>query len=107
LQGFLLGQNIWVGQSYYAVVIALGVANVVLAVIAYQQRCLQLAGRQLHEAQIALAEQRNQMAAERIDLLDQQVAPLTAIRDVMAAQLQAREERPAPAGGLSHPGEAA
>jgi hypothetical protein len=96
------------GQSfYYAVVIALGVANVALAVIAYQQRCRQLAGRQLHEAQIALAEQRNQMAAERIDLLDQQVALLTAIRDVMAAQLQGSEERPARAGELSHQGEAA
>src|SRR5215213_6226975 len=69
--------------AYYLVVIALGVANVVLAAVAYAQRARQLAGRRLHESQIELAEQRNRMAAERVERLDQQVALLTAIRDRM------------------------
>jgi exopolyphosphatase/guanosine-5'-triphosphate,3'-diphosphate pyrophosphatase len=69
--------------AYYVVIISLGVANVVLAAIAYAQRARQLAGRRLHENQLELAEERNRMAAERIHRLDRQVELLTAIRDLM------------------------
>src|SRR5690349_3038318 len=69
--------------AYYVVVIVLGLANVVLAAIAYSQRARQLAGRRLHEAQFGLAEERNRMAAERVERLDQQVELLTAIRDLL------------------------
>lgn len=83
---------------YYALVVALGVANVVLAAIAYQQRSRQLAGRRLHEEQHALAEQRNRMAAERCDLLEQQVSLLTSIRDSIEVP-----QSPRPAAGSHSP----
>jgi exopolyphosphatase / guanosine-5'-triphosphate,3'-diphosphate pyrophosphatase len=69
--------------AYYFVIIALGSANVVLAAVAYAQRARQLAGRRLHETQLALAEERNRMAAGRAERLDQQVELLTAIRDLL------------------------
>ncbi|HET6850256.1 MAG TPA: ethanolamine ammonia-lyase reactivating factor EutA [Gaiellales bacterium] len=78
---------------YYAVVVALGIANVLLAAVAYRQRSRQLAGRRLHESQVALAEQRNRMAAERFELLEQQVALLVSIRDAMPIPPPARSTR--------------
>lgn len=74
-----------VGQTaYYVVVIVLGMANVALAAIAYSQRARQLRGGPVPRTQLALAEERNRMAAERIARLDAQVELLTAIRDSVA-----------------------
>jgi exopolyphosphatase/guanosine-5'-triphosphate,3'-diphosphate pyrophosphatase len=84
------GQVFCVGQSlYYAAVVVLGAANVLLAAVAYAQRARQLEGRQLLESQIALAEQRNRMAEARVERLDRQVALLTAIRDSVASDRNA------------------
>jgi exopolyphosphatase / guanosine-5'-triphosphate,3'-diphosphate pyrophosphatase len=67
-------------QTVYSVaVILLGIANVVLAGVAYSQRARQLAGRTLGERQLALAARRNEMAAERVERLDQQVTLLRGI----------------------------
>src|SRR3954452_15234892 len=67
-------------QTVYSVaVILLGIANVVLAGVAYSQRARQLAGRTLGERQLALATRRNEMAAERVERLDQQVTLLRGI----------------------------
>src|SRR4051812_31456139 len=61
-------------QTVYSVaVILLGIANVVLAGVAYSQRARQLAGRTLGERQLALAARRNEMAAERAERLAPQV----------------------------------
>jgi exopolyphosphatase/guanosine-5'-triphosphate,3'-diphosphate pyrophosphatase len=69
-------------QTVYSVaVILLGIANVVLAGIAYSQRARQLAGRTLGERQLALAARRNEMAAERVERLDQQLTLLRGIHD--------------------------
>jgi exopolyphosphatase/guanosine-5'-triphosphate,3'-diphosphate pyrophosphatase len=74
-----------VGQTaYYVVVIILGLANVVLAMIAYGQRARQLTAGHLHRDQLSLAAERNRMAAQRVERLNEQVALLTAIRDSMA-----------------------
>src|SRR3954453_12395320 len=67
-------------QTVYSVaVILLGIANVVLAGVAYSQRARQLAGRTLGERQLALAARRNEMAAERVERLDQHVTLLRGI----------------------------
>src|SRR3954447_26526772 len=74
-------------QTVYSVaVILLGIANVVLAGIAYSQRARQLAGRTLGERQLALAARRNEMAAERVERLDQQVTLLRGIHHSIVGQ---------------------
>jgi exopolyphosphatase/guanosine-5'-triphosphate,3'-diphosphate pyrophosphatase len=80
-------------QTAYAVgVILLGVANVLLAGVAYRQRARQLASGSLMRSQHALAQERNQLAAQRSARLDEQVQLLTAIRDSIGGS------RPAPRG---------
>src|SRR3954469_22615508 len=72
-------------QTVYSVaVILLGVANVVLAGVAYSQRARQLAGRALGERQLELAARRNEMAAARVERLDQQVSLLRGIHASIA-----------------------
>src|SRR5438477_6890335 len=69
--------------AYYAIVIVLSAANVVLAAIAYTQRAKQLGGNRLRERQLRLAEQRNALAEQRVQRLDEQIELLTVIRDSM------------------------
>jgi exopolyphosphatase/guanosine-5'-triphosphate,3'-diphosphate pyrophosphatase len=72
-------------QTVYSMaVILLGVANVVLAGVAYSQRARQLAGRALGERQLELAARRNEMAAARVERLDQQVSLLRGIHASIA-----------------------
>src|SRR4051794_41903951 len=69
-------------QTVYSVaVILLGVANVVLAGVAYSQRARQLAGRALGERQLELAARRNEMAAARVERLDRQVGLLRGVHE--------------------------
>jgi Ppx/GppA phosphatase family protein len=74
-------------QSYYLSILGLGVANLVLATIAYAQRAKQIRGNALREHQIALAEARNELAERRLRCLDDQLAILGEIRDVVCADL--------------------
>jgi exopolyphosphatase / guanosine-5'-triphosphate,3'-diphosphate pyrophosphatase len=67
--------------AYYAIVIVLSAANVVLAGVAYTQRAKQLGGNHLREQQLRLAEQRNALAQQRVRRLDEQIELLTMIRD--------------------------
>jgi exopolyphosphatase/guanosine-5'-triphosphate,3'-diphosphate pyrophosphatase len=76
--------------AYSIIVIVLGIANVVLAAVAYSQRARQLAGRALSERQVALAARRNEMAAARMEILDRQVGLLMSIRDSMVPKLADR-----------------
>lgn len=71
--------------AYYLVVIVLGVANVVLAGVAYMQRARQIRGGRLHEEQLRLAESRNELAESRLRRLDDQIALMGEIRDALAA----------------------
>jgi hypothetical protein len=69
--------------DYYLVIILLGVGNLALALIAYRQRDKQLQGNQLREAQVELAELRNEMARRRMEYLRMQVGLLREIRDAL------------------------
>jgi hypothetical protein len=69
--------------DYYLVIILLGVGNLGLALIAYRQRDKQIQGNQLREAQVELAELRNEMAQRRMEYLRIQVGLLREIRDAL------------------------
>ena len=78
------GSSFHVSQfDYYLVIILLGVGNLGLALIAYRQRDKQLQGNQLREAQVELAELRNEMAQRRMEYLRMQVGILREIRDAL------------------------
>jgi hypothetical protein len=68
-------------HSYYLSIFGIGVANLVLAAVAYAQRAKQIRGNALREQQVALAEARNELAEQRLHCLDNQLAILTQIRD--------------------------
>jgi hypothetical protein len=69
--------------DYYLAIILLGVGNLGLALIAYRQRDKQIQGNQLREAQVELAELRNEMAQRRMEYLRMQVGILREIRDAL------------------------
>jgi hypothetical protein len=51
--------------------------------LAYAQRAKQIRGNALREQQVALAEARNKLAQRRLHCLDDQLAILSQIRDVL------------------------
>ena len=69
--------------SYYAVIVVLGIGNLALAVIAYFQRSKQIRGNRLREHQLLLAEARNELAEQRLERLNDQLALLSEIRDAL------------------------
>jgi hypothetical protein len=69
--------------SYYLSILGISIANLVLAAIAYAQRAKQIRGNALREQQVALAEARNELAERRLHCLDDQLAILSQIRDVL------------------------
>ncbi len=71
--------------GYYVVIILLGLGNLVFAVVAYRQRDKQIQGNQLREAQLELAELRNELAQRRLEYLGTQVDLLREIRDALVA----------------------
>jgi exopolyphosphatase/guanosine-5'-triphosphate,3'-diphosphate pyrophosphatase len=88
------GQSGTVTQlAYYATVIVLSAANVVLAAVAYTQRAKQLRGNRLREQQLRLAERRNALAEQRVQRLDEQIELLTVIRDAMTRPESRRDPR--------------
>jgi len=72
-------------QPYYLSILGIGVANLVLAAVAYAQRAKQIRGNALRERQIELAEARNALAERRLRCLDDQLAILGEIRDSVCA----------------------
>lgn len=72
-------------HSYYLSILGIGVANLALAAVAYAQRAKQIRGNALREQQVALAETRNELAERRLQCLDNQLALLGQIRDVLCA----------------------
>jgi hypothetical protein len=76
--------------GYYAVIIALGVGNLVLAMVAYVQRRTQIRGNALREHQVSLAVMRNELAEQRLSCLEHQVALLTDIRAALLGDGPAR-----------------
>jgi hypothetical protein len=76
--------------GYYAVIIALGVGNLVLAIVAYVQRRTQIRGNALREQQVSLAELRNHLAEQRLSCLEHQVALLTDIRAALMGDRSTR-----------------
>jgi hypothetical protein len=78
--------------GYYAIIIALGVGNLALAVVAYVQRRTQIKGNALRERQVDLAELRNHLAERRLAYLAEQVELLSDIR----AELRQRSGRVGP-----------
>ena len=74
--------------DYYLAIILLGVGNLGLALIAYRQRDKQIQGNQLREAQVELAELRNEMAQRRMEYLRMQVGILREIRDALVGDAE-------------------
>lgn len=70
-------------HSYYLSILGIGLANLALAAVAYAQRAKQIRGNALREQQVALAEARNELAEQRLNCLDDQLAILGQIRDVL------------------------
>jgi hypothetical protein len=70
-------------HSYYLSILGIGVANLVLAAVAYAQRAKQIRGNALREQQVALAEARNELAERRLRCLGDQLTILRQIRDVL------------------------
>jgi hypothetical protein len=70
---------------YYLSILGIGVANLVLALIAYVQRAKQIRGNALREQQITLAEARNELAERRLRCLDDQLTVLRQIRDALCS----------------------
>lgn len=85
-------------HSYYLSILGIGVANLVLAAIAYAQRAKQIRGNALREQQVVLAEARNELAELRLHCLDDQLAILSQIRDVLCPD----PEEPARSDALGH-----
>jgi exopolyphosphatase/guanosine-5'-triphosphate,3'-diphosphate pyrophosphatase len=71
---------------YYAAILGVSLANLLLAAVAYTQRARQIAGNRLRERQLALAETENRLARTRVRCLDDQTALLTEIRDRLSMQ---------------------
>lgn len=69
---------------HYIVIVAVGVANLALAVIAFFQRSKQIRGNRLRRHQLALAESRNELAERRLERLNDQLAVLTDIREAVS-----------------------
>lgn len=70
-------------HAYYFAILAVSLANLVLAGIAYAQRAKQIRGNRVREQQLALAEARNRLAESRLRRLDDQLAVLNEIRDAV------------------------
>ena len=68
---------------YSIAILLIGVANLVLAAIAYLQRAKQIRGNALREHQLKLAETRNELAESRLRRLDDQLVLLAEIRDAL------------------------
>jgi hypothetical protein len=84
--------------GYYLIIIALGIGNLVLAIVAYLQRRTQIKENALRERQIDLAEHRNDLAAQRLARLSDQVALLTDIRAALRQRSNASD------GSIGAPG---
>jgi hypothetical protein len=72
--------------GYYLVIIALGVGNLALAIVAYHQRRTQIKGNALREHQVSLAQLRNNLAEQRLSCLEHQVELLSDIRAALTEQ---------------------
>lgn len=70
---------------YYFAILAVSLANLLLAGIAYAQRKKQIRGNAIRERQLALAQTRNALAADRLDCLNDQLSVLGEIRDRLSA----------------------
>lgn len=75
-------------HHYYLSILGIGVANLALAAVTYAQRAKQIRGNALREQQVALAEARNELAERRLHCLDDQLAILCQIRDVLCPDPQ-------------------